>query len=207
MEIREDYQRKAAEKATLLELIDRYKSMGFEVHENYPIGDFRCDLYVEKDDIKLAFEVKTRELINHSRRQMELMRKYVEEQGVHFRVVIAPRPVQRQIVVEDVEQIILNAFLCNLPDDLDALSTHTIPQEVEEVSITKISISKGGVIRITGSSEVVVDFEYDNKDDEELMFTESVPFRFSCVLVFDDNGNLSLLKFTELEFDTSSFEQ
>lgn len=207
MEIREDYQRKAAEKAMLLELIDRYKGMGYEVHEDYPIGDFRCDLYVEKGDVKLAFEIKTREIINNSRKKMEAMRKYLQDHGVHFRVVIAPRLVQRVIEVDDIEQIILDAFLCNLPSDLDALSTHTIPQEVEEVSITKISIHKDGLINIIGSSEVVVDLEYDNQGDEELMFTESVPFSFSGVFEYNEKGELSLLEFTDLRFDTSSFEQ
>lgn len=207
MEIREDYQRKAAEKATLLELIDRYKGMGYEVHEDYPIGDFRCDLYVEKGDVKLAFEIKTREIINNSRKRMEAMRKYLQDHGVHFRVVIAPRLVQRGIEVDDIEQIILDAFLCNLPSDLDALSTHTIPQEVEEVSITKISIHKDGLINIIGSSEVVVDLEYDNQGDEELMFPESVPFSFSGVFEYNEKGELSLLEFTDLRFDTSSFEQ
>ncbi len=207
MEIREDYQRKGSERATLLELEDRYKSMGYLVYEDYRFGKFVCDLYVEKDDVKIAFEIKSRQICNNSKQHMDAMRQYLQKMGVHYRVVIAPRPVQRQIVVEEIEQTIFQALLDNLPSELDSLSTHTVPQEVEEVFIDSIKLNKGGLIEITGSSEVVVDLEYDNLGDEELMFTESIPFNFNGILEYDDKGNVRLQKFTKLEFDTSLFDK
>lgn len=206
MEIRDAYQKKGAEKATALELKDRYESQGFTAYEEYRIGDYTCDLYVEKGDVKIAFEIKSSRLNANARAFLDKEREFLKSQGVHFRVVIVPRPVLKQIEVEGIEQSILDAFLLDLPSDLDELSSHTLPQEVDEVSISRIKLYEDGNIEINGSSDVTVDLEYGSRSDN-VLFTEVFPFKFKGFWKYDEAGKLTFQKFTEIIFDTSSFDK
>lgn len=206
MEIRPQFQAEAYGMAAVMELKERYANQGFSVEEEKRIGEYRCDLYVEKGCVKLAFDVKAGKIHRYERVKQEAMRKYLQEQGIHYRVVIAPRPVQRHIHVEGIEDTIFRSFMHSVPSELDSLSTHTIPQEVEEANITDISIDRSGKILISGNSEVIVDLEYDYQSDEELMYTESIPFTFSGIWLLNEEGKLEIEEYKKLEFDTSSFD-
>lgn len=196
----------AAEMATKLELKEHYESLGYSVTEKYRIGDFLLDLYAEKEDSKIAFEFKRRDNHFKSKNRLESIRRLLQEQGIRFKVVIVPRPVKRQIEVEGIEQSIFESFLLDLPSDLDELSTHTRPQEVNEVSVSSIKLQDDGYVEIAGSSEVVVELGYGSRSDD-ITFTDSFPFSFKGVWKYEDDGKLKLQEFTELEFDTSLFDK
>lgn len=206
MEINEKYQVLAAEIATKLELKEHYESLGYSVCEEYRIGEFLFDLYVEKEDSKIAFEFKRRDNHFSSRNRFEEIRKYLQEQGIRFKVVIVPRPVKRQIEVDGIEQTIFESFLLDMPSELDELSTHTIPQEVNEVSINSITLRDYGYVEIAGSSEIIVELGYGSRSDD-VTFTDSYPFAFKGVWKYENDGKLKLQELTELEFDTSSFNE
>ena len=206
MEINEKYQVLAAEIATKLELKEHYESLGYSVYEEYRIGDVLLDLYVEKEDSRIAFEFKRRNNNFSSRNRFEEIRRYLQKQGVRLKVVIVPRPVKRQIEVDGIEQTIFESFLLDMPSELDELSTHTIPQEVNEVSINSIKLHDDGYVEIAGSSDVTVELGYGSRSDD-VSFIDTLPFTFKGVWRYENDGKLILQEFTGLEFDTSSFDK
>ena len=206
MEINEKYQVLAAEIATKLELKDHYKSLGYSVYEEYRIGAVLLDLYVEKEDYKITFECKRKDNHFSSRNRFEEIRRYLKEQGIRLKVVIVPRQVKRQIEVDGIEHTIFESFLLKMPSELDELSTHTILQEVNEVSINSITLHDDGYVEIAGSSEVIVELGYGSRSDD-VTFTDTYPFTFKGVWRYEDDGKLKLQELTNLKFDTSSFDR
>ena len=92
-----------------------------------------------------------------------------------------------------------------MPSDLDCLSTHTRVVEVEQAVLTTLKMISIDEIEISGNSEVIVDLCFDNDDDR--CDTNSYPFTFKGVWCFNNQRELEIQELTELEIDTSSYDE
>lgn len=202
MEISERYKIEAALLAAEKEMAEKFRSKGYAVTRDYKHDNFACDLYVEKDNLKFAFEFKTRGKLDHAR--LDAMRDYAKEHNIHFRVVIVRLPVDKQINVNGIEQTLEQNFINNIPDELDSLSSNTKVVEVEQAILTSISIKTMNHIEIEGKSGVVVDLCFDNDDYKT---SDSFPFTFNGIWGFSDEGELQLIELKDLNIDTSSYSK
>ena len=133
------------------------------------------------------------------------MRKIAKENNIHFRVVIVRIPVDKHIYVDGIEETLEQHFINDMLSDLDCLSTHTRVVEVEQAVLTSLELKSLEEIEIIGSSEVIVDLCIDNDDDSCL--NEFYPFTFKGVCYFNENRELELRELSELNLDTSSYEE
>ena len=76
---------------------------------------------------------------------------------------------------------------------------------MEQVVLTSLELKSLEEIEIIGSSEVIVDLCIDNDDDSCL--NEFYPFTFKGVCYFNENREFELQELSELNLDTSSYEE
>ena len=196
------------ERQTMLDLAEKYISLGYNIRVDYQDGDVHCDMLAEKKQDRILFEIKSGPVDNRSRDRIEHIRKYAIDHGMKFKLVFARQTQIPQIEVFGLRESLEQEFINNIPSDLDSLSTHTRVIEVEDVYIINLKIEQGGNIQIKGSSEIIVDLIYGSEsEDDDTSFTESFPFTFSGVWSLDNKGDLQLNELDELDIDTSSFDQ
>ena len=203
MEIKKHYKIKAAIEAAIAEMTERYQKQGFAVRTDYKLGDTYVDLYCEKESLKFAFEFKTQEKFDSAR--IEAMREIAKENDIHFRVVIVRIPVDKHIYVEGLEETLEQHFNNDMQNDIDCLYKHTRVVEVEQAVLTTLKMISIDEIEISGNSEVIVDLCFDNDDDR--CDTNSYPFTFKGVWCFNNQRELEIQELTELEIDTSSYDE
>ena len=136
MEIKKQYKIKAAIEAAIAEMTDKYREQGYAISSEYQMGNFLVDLYCEKDNIKYAFEFKTRGRYNYE--SIEAMREYAKANGIHFRLVIVRIPVDKHISVEGIEETLEQHFIYDMPSDLDSISTLTRVLGMEQSVLTSL---------------------------------------------------------------------
>lgn len=202
MGIRQATLENAFEMAVIEEMVTKLLKQGYSVERNARYKGNLVDLMAIKDENKFIYEFKTRPIIGKERERIEKLSKKAKEEGFRFRVVVIPIPKKKNIEVEGIEDTILNEFINNIPDELDCLSSHTIINEVEDISINSIELKTGDHIFIDGTGTVSVDLEYGNEEDDT--FSSSFPFKFSGQWSYS-NGSLILDTLDSLKFDTSSF--
>lgn len=192
-----------AEKEAMEHLKARYERDGFTVIPDYRVGNVIFDLYAEKGDLKFAFEFKTRAGMQNID-LLENYREIAKSLGIHYRVVIVQPPVEKRLEVEGLEATLEENFRMSIPDDLDALSTHTMIEEVDDVSFSKTEQRPDGSLYIEGKAEVLIELNYGSlKDDVSHYYT--VPFKFKGTWVYTDGNNVMLESLQECVFDTSDF--
>lgn len=192
-----------AEKEAMEQLKARYERDGFTVIPDYRVGNVIFDLYAEKGDLKFAFEFKTRAGMQNID-LLENYREIAKSLGIHYRVVIVQPPVEKRLEVEGLEATLEENFRMSIPDDLDALSTHTMIEEVDDVSFSKTEQRLDGSLYIEGKAEVLIELNYGSlKDDVSHYYT--VPFKFKGTWVYTDGNNVRLVSLQECIFDTSDF--
>lgn len=192
-----------AEKEAMEQLRARYERDGFTVIPDYRLGDIIFDLYAEKDDLKFAFEFKTRAGIQN----LDLLEKYREiakSLGIHYRVVIVQPPVEKHLEIDGLEATLEEHFRSSIPDDLDALSSHTMIEEVNDVSLDKTEQHPDGSLYIEGKAEVLIELNYGSLNDNVSHYY-TVPFKFKGTWVYTDGNNVRLESLQECVFDTSDF--
>ncbi len=196
-----------AERQIMLDLAEKYESLGYSIKFDYHDEGIHCDMKAEKEGNIILFEIKEGPFDNRSRERIEHIKEYATQRGMKFKLVFAHQQQIPQIEVEGLKESLELEFTNNLPGDLDSLSTHTKVVDVEDVYITSLKVEKGGDMQIKGSSEVIVDLIYGSEsEDGDPVISDSFPFTFSGFWSFDDNGNLRLEELEELDIDTSSFE-
>lgn len=205
MAMNESYKYEVAERVAIEQLKEKYERDNYTVISDYKIGDCMVDLYAEKGDLKFAFEFKAR--INHiNRKHLEKVRNAAKEMGIHFRVIIVQPPMEKKIEIEGFETSLEDYFRLSMPSDLDELSTHTMIEEVEEVSIDNIEIKRGGLLLVKGKSEVLVELNYGSEQDNISSYY-NVPFTFQGIWIFDNKGQIKVKTLQSCIFDTSDFSK
>lgn len=196
------------ERNTLLDLADKYESLGYHVEIDCRDGNLHYDMLAVKGDEKILFEIKNGSYNQNDRERIERLQRYASSHDMKFKLVYARKEVIPHIEVVGLKETLENEFIHDIPSELDSLSTHTRVIEVEDVYVKTINVKRGDFIEIEGSSEVIVDLIYGNeREDDDTVITESFPFTFHGIWAFDGTNTLKLKELKHLDIDTSSFDQ
>lgn len=207
MEIKKKYYLKYLHEIAIEQLIEEYSSKGYKITKEKEIGNFRADLFVEKENEKIIIEVKTSKLTPSFREKMKEISKIANSRGYKFFIVNANPPENKKISIDGIEEIFTNYLIDDLPSELDSLSTHTRLDEVLNVEIDKIDI-ENNLINIIGSGVVSVNLQYGSDYDQDTdignNFNDRYPFTFNVTLKVN-NSKLAIEDIDLLDIDTSSF--
>jgi hypothetical protein len=204
MEIRDEIISKHWLDAAIEEVAVKYRTQGYEVLQEAPIGDTHADLIARKGDELIVVEFKLGDWSEERSEEVSRIRsEVIHRLGGKFNLVLVSPPKDKIIEIEGIEDILFELF-ANDPGDLDQLSTHTHIEEISDVTITSVNIELNKIY-IQGSGIVSVDLNWgsdtDRAHEDGITISDSYPFDFSIVL----DGNLKLIEVETLEVDTSSY--
>src|SRR4051812_7736895 len=117
--------------STIEELADKLKAEGYTVSRPDDGHGPAYDLVAEKPGRKIAVEVKSRTSLRGASDEIAHLRQAAREQGFDsFRLVVAYPPHRTGVEIADLEQSLLTHLLQNVPPELDALSSRSVPLDV-----------------------------------------------------------------------------
>ncbi len=203
MDIRKDILLKHLEQAAIEQIETDYQNQGYEVmreprNKPYDIG---ADLIAKRGDEIIVFEVKAGKWENQKRSDVKLIRnKAVHELGARFNIVFVNLPDEPEIEIEGLEQLFFELLPEELVDEFSMLATHFWIDEVSDISIENIGITKSE-IEVVGTGIVGLGLQSGSDGDyrrgDGLRFTESYPFHFHISL----HRNLELKEVHEIYLD------
>lgn len=132
---------------------------GFSINKEYSI----FDLYAEKGDDKRIYEFK----IGKNRiqkRQFIALQEEVKRLGAKLYIVYLEIPRSKEVDFEGLDQIIYEDLLNDFPSEIDALSTHTTIESIEDIEIDSINISDS-IVKLTGSGTINVHLQFGSRSD------------------------------------------
>lgn len=156
---------------------------GFKVFEEKisATKKYKYDIYAEKDNEKRIYELKigkNKIYKNH----LALLQSEAKSINAKLFIIYLEVPKSKQIEYDNLEQILFENLSNNFPAELDALSTHTSIESVNNIDIESISV-QSDEIRLSGSASLDLDLQfgsdYDlrNGDGVEESFTFDFSFR------------------------------
>ena len=178
---------------------------GYRVEQEYRLKGYSFDLMAEKGNERIFFEIKSANALPGYRKILRQMAAAVQEiNNATFKLVVVNPPRQKNIEIENLEDILFQCFLNDLPAELDALSTHTRISDISDVEVLDVEINKEG-IRVAGEGLVTVSLQYgaDSEQEDEEAIYDTFPFKFQVLL----NHQLELIECAKIEVDVSSFYQ
>lgn len=177
---------------------------GYNISKDHKIANLSYDLFAEKNGEKIFIEVKSGKALQNYREQIKQMASTAKKiENAAFKLVVVNPPRTKSIEIENIENILYECFIENLPNELDQLSTHTLVDDISDVEITDIRINSEGIV-VSGEGLVVVNLQYGSRSDQEAendSYYETFPFEFKVLLSLE----LNLLECKSLSVDTSSF--
>ncbi|MBS6456923.1 MAG: hypothetical protein KH544_02730 [Firmicutes bacterium] len=132
---------------------------GFSINKEYSI----FDLYAEKGDDKRIYEFK----IGKNRiqkRQFIALQEEAKRLGAKLYIVYLEIPRSKEVDFEGLDQIIYEDLLNDFPSEIDALSTHTTIESIEDIEIDSINISDS-IVKLTGSGTINVHLQFGSRSD------------------------------------------
>ena len=202
-----DYLRRSFEKATIEQLADEYREKGYSVKTDAKVGPYRVDLVASKDEENIIIEVKTgRENPEAIRRIKEMAGYFKSVPYTKFFVVVSRLPEPKSIIFEEIEAVLYEFFILDIPSDLDALSTHTRVDDVHSVSIKEVII-QGGDLIITCSGMIGVSLQFGSDSEQEsddIPMKMPFPFKFKGAFRYNGNG-YEVTECDDLVIDTDAF--
>lgn len=202
-----NYLIKSFEHATLEQIADDYREKGYTIKTDAKAGPYRVDFVATKGDETVYVEIKTHSENPEAKRRIKAMADYFKTvPNAKFIVVVSRVPEFKTIEFDDIEPVLTEYFTLEFPSELDALSTHTLIDEVHDVSISEITIENGN-LRITCSGMVEVTLQYGsdlNQEEGDEPMGMSFPFKFKGSISYDGK-KYSVEYCDELEIDTDAF--
>ena len=110
------------------------------------------------------------------------------------------------IIFEEIEAVLYEFFILDIPSDLDALSTHTRVDDVHSVSIKEVII-QGGDLIITCSGMIGVSLQFGSDSEQEsddIPMKMPFPFKFKGAFRYNGNG-YEVTECDDLVIDTDAF--
>lgn len=132
---------------------------GFSINKEHLI----FDLYAEKGDDKRIYEFK----IGKNRiqkRQFIALQEEAKRLGAKLYIVYLEIPRSKEVDFEGLDQIIYEDLLNDFPSEIDALSTHTTIESIEDIEIDSINISDS-IVKLTGSGTINVHLQFGSRSD------------------------------------------
>jgi hypothetical protein len=197
---------KYLEQAYYEHIENKYKNLGYETFRNSKIeGSIETDFLAKKNEKIVVYEIKIGKYNKNKKQSIVNLKKYIDldKKNRKLKMVFLNPPQYKDIIFEELDQIILDDMMENLPDELDVLSTHTRMEEISDIEIDSIEITKDS-IHVCGNARVGVSMQYgsdsDGEGDGSNEFSDSYPFKFDLYLSKDFS-----LDEAEYDIDNSSF--
>lgn len=198
---------KSFERATLEQLTDDYREKGYTVKREVLVGPYRVDLVASKGDENVYVELKTHGESSDAKRRIKEMADYFKDvPNSKFIVVVSRIPEFKKIEFDDLESVLAEFFILNFPSELDELSTHTMIDEVHDVSVSEVIIQDGELhILCTGMVGVTLQYgsDLDQEPGDEPMYM-SFPFKFKGAISYD-GSEYSVENCDDLVIDTDAY--
>lgn len=190
------------EAAKLAELTRELEAAGYEVREQLRDGDVVYDLVAAKDGRRVVYEVKARSELGTAAGTIRRLREQAHEHGYdEFRLVVVNPPRERSVEISGLEDALYKYIVNHMPEELDALSSHTYLSGVSQADVDAISVMPSGT-HVVGTGLVDVVLEYGGGESRDgLSWQTDFPFRFDVLL----SPQLEIEEVDELKVDTSSF--
>lgn len=205
MELKEKYLSRYFHDIAMDQLYDEYAQKGYSVYKEKKIGKYRADILAENDNEKIVIEIKAGRMNSENKRRLADLANYVRSLGNYkFLVVMPTAPRRKKLEFNNIEQLLFQDMLNNIPNELDELSTHTVPDEVSNIEIDEISISEG-LIFVKGDGTVEVQLDYGSPLGNGYSASDNFPFKFSIKLSYDVRTKKLKIEDADIDVDTSSF--
>lgn len=209
MEINKKYLNKYLHLVAIEQLRDEYLLKGYNVNTDFKVGNYHADIVASKENEKIIIEVKTGKLSNESKIRLGGLADYVKEHGGYKFLIIAVTPPREKIIsIENLEQLLINEFIYELPSELDMLSTHTRPDEIKDIQLLEVDI-KGKQINVQGRGAISVELQYGSDGDQlrgdGAKMYDNFPFHFDLTLEYNKRDELQITDVKTLEIDTSHY--
>lgn len=209
MEIKKKYLQKYLHRIAIEQIVEEYRQKGYIVSEEEKVGKYQADIIARKKNEIIVIEVKSGKMTPKKKEAITGIGNYVRNQGNYkFLVVIATPPREKKLEIDNIEHMLTQIMLEELPDELDQLSTHTMLDEVSDIDIDEISID-GKSILVKGNGVVNVELQMgsdgDQKRGDGFKSSDNFPFDFDITLEYNDNHELQIIEVDKLDIDTSSF--
>lgn len=209
MEIRKKYLGKYLHDIAIEQIAEDYIQKGYTVSKEEKLGKFEADLIARKDNEQIVVEIKAGKMTPDKKRQIAGIADYVRNLGGYkFLVVVATPPKEKKLEIDDIDTLINNYIHSDLPSELDALSTHTTPDEVYDIDIDEIKIS-GESILVKGDGVISVELQFGSDGDQDkgdgFKNYDKFPFEFEIILEYNLMRQLEITEIHKLYIDTSSY--
>jgi Holliday junction resolvase len=209
MEIKKKYLSKYLHDIAIEQIVEDYIQKGYTVNKEEKLGKYRADVIARKGNEQIVIEVKAGKMTPDKKKKLSGIADYIRDLGGYkFLVVIATPPKEKKLEIDNIEQLISNYILNDLPSELDELSSHTRPDDVTDVDIDEITISENTIF-IKGDGVVSVELQFgsdgDNDKGDGLKTYDNFPFEFEMTLEYNDNKELEIIDVDKFEIDTSSY--
>lgn len=192
--------------AAINKVIRQLQREGFKTYPDYRINDYNnviLDLFAAKGSDKRIYEFK----IGRNRiqkRQFEILQHYARQIGARLFIIYLEIPTSKEIIFENLDEIIFDNLINDTPNDLLELATHVRIEDVNNIDINSLEI-KNGFISIAGTGFVSIETQMGSRRDlrENNGYLENFDFEFTFRLRLD-KYNYQLL-YSYYKFDTGSY--
>jgi Holliday junction resolvase len=209
MEIKRKYFDKYLHSMAIDQIAREYSEKGYTVSAEQNLGKYKADLIAKKENETIVIEVKSGKMTPEKKKTIKQLGDYVQKQGNYrFLVAIATPPKEKKLEIENIEKLLFDYVLSNLPDELDELSTHTRIEEISDVDIDEIELSEN-LIFVKGSGVISVELQFGSDGDRDRDFGfknfDNFPFVFELTLEYK-REKLQIVEVGKFKVDTSSYD-
>ena len=175
---------KALHDVALNKLANSLERDGFDVDldpgRNLGRGTPGFDLYATKGDEHRIYEIKIGKN-KMQKKQFQALQEYARDMRAKLFITYLELPTSKEIEYDNIDSYILEYLQENVPDEIDALSTHTYIEDVDSVEITSLKICNDKQL-IKGNASVNVLLQYgsdtDIRKNDGVAIEKSIDFYF-----------------------------
>jgi hypothetical protein len=181
------------------ELASRYRAEGYRVTP-HPSDNPEVGLVVEKNGTKIAFDVRTQEMLGRSREKIRAIRQKAAELGyTETRLVVAHPPRKVIVSISSLDDRLFRYLEANIPPEIARLTPKASVTDVSHLEFAEAEVTPASV-HVSGEGVIDVElFPNGAGMGEEWDF----PFSFDVEL----DRDLTVSKVRSIRVDTSDFEQ
>lgn len=194
------------EAAKIEELTSQLRGDGYRVTVHPSGEDLGYDLVAEKDNRKMAVEVKFNARLSESAETIKALRRRSIERGYdEFQLVVVSPPHETDVYIEGLDKKLLEHLSESPPDAFKNVQSPCI-ESVRELDIDSISVTAEGT-RVTGNGVLRVwerptgGVYITNIPRSTLQWVTGLPFTFEIKL----DNELRITDVYKIDVDTSSW--
>lgn len=195
------------EAAKIEELTSQLRDQGYRVTVHPSGEDEGYDLVAEKDNRKVAVEVKSNARLRESAETIKaLRRRAIERKYDEFQLVVVSPPHETNVHIEGLDKKLLEYLRRTPPDALTNVPQRPHIETISDLDIDSISITADGT-RVNGNGVIRVGERADdgvyitNIPLSTLQWVTNLPFRFEIRL----DNELRITDAYKIDVDTSSW--